>query len=147
MDKTLGLLPVSSSNDDASESPSGGPVVLFSMLTACCSAYGQKLVGELLATRSARNTSMMERMARSATPFSWCTCGGQVVWWMSSSSMSSENSRDRNSPALSVCSAPTTDMACVFPMLPNALKAARNLRTYMGASDLARMAYAILNLV
>ena len=44
MDKTLGLLPVSISNENMSESCCGGPVVLFSILTACCRAYGQKPV-------------------------------------------------------------------------------------------------------
>ena len=50
---------------------------------------------------------MIIRMDRSATPFSACTYGGQVVCAMRDSSRNSVNSRDRNSPALSVCKAPT----------------------------------------
>eukprot|EP00965_Chrysotila_dentata_P177913 5877318-Pleurochrysis_carterae.AAC.1 len=37
-------------------------------------------MGELLATSAEWVSSMMERMARSATPLSWWTCGGQVVF-------------------------------------------------------------------
>ena len=38
----------------------------------------------LLAARFTRTCSITERMARSATPFSWWTCWGHVVLWMPS---------------------------------------------------------------
>eukprot|EP00965_Chrysotila_dentata_P015535 513930-Pleurochrysis_carterae.AAC.1 len=59
-------------------------------------------MGELLATNAERVNSMMERMARSATPLSWWTCGGQVVLCTPASARNSVNSRDKNSPALSL---------------------------------------------
>eukprot|EP00965_Chrysotila_dentata_P234294 6200084-Pleurochrysis_carterae.AAC.1 len=43
----------------------------------------------------------MEQIARSATPFNWCTCGGQVEVCTPS------DASDRNSPALSLWSVPT----------------------------------------
>eukprot|EP00965_Chrysotila_dentata_P005987 196322-Pleurochrysis_carterae.AAC.1 len=49
----------------------------------------------------------MDLMALSATPFSWWTCGGQVVACTPSRARRSVNSRERNSPALSLCIVPT----------------------------------------
>eukprot|EP00965_Chrysotila_dentata_P048490 1608629-Pleurochrysis_carterae.AAC.1 len=49
---------------------------------------------------------MMDRMARSATPLSWWTCGGQVELCTPRSARNSVNSGDKNSPALSLCSVP-----------------------------------------
>eukprot|EP00965_Chrysotila_dentata_P008416 274348-Pleurochrysis_carterae.AAC.1 len=49
----------------------------------------------------------MERIALSATPFNWCTCGGQMEVCTPSNARSSVNSRDRNLPALSLWSVPT----------------------------------------
>ena len=63
-----GFSPVSISNDDALVL--GGPLVRLSMSTACVTAKSQKAIGELLATSEERVNSMMERMARSATPLS-----------------------------------------------------------------------------
>eukprot|EP00965_Chrysotila_dentata_P064584 2141436-Pleurochrysis_carterae.AAC.1 len=56
----------------------GGPVVRFSTSTEWATAYVQKEVGAPLATKLERASSMMLRIARSATPFSWWTCGGHV---------------------------------------------------------------------
>eukprot|EP00965_Chrysotila_dentata_P176753 5837741-Pleurochrysis_carterae.AAC.1 len=50
---------------------------------------------------------MMDRIALSATPFSWRTCGGQVDVCTPSDARRSVNSRDRNSPASSLCRVPT----------------------------------------
>eukprot|EP00965_Chrysotila_dentata_P138029 4565805-Pleurochrysis_carterae.AAC.1 len=46
-------------------------------------------------------------MARSATPFNWWTWGGQVEECLPRSERRSVNSRERNSPALSLCKVPT----------------------------------------
>ena len=97
---TLGALPVNISYDDLSEC--GGPVVRLRTSRAWSTRYGQKETGHLLATRLDLTTSMMLRMARSATPLSECTCGGQVVCVMPAESKNSVNSRERNSPALNV---------------------------------------------
>eukprot|EP00965_Chrysotila_dentata_P002248 73669-Pleurochrysis_carterae.AAC.1 len=48
---------------------------------ACVAAKSQKAIGDPLATKADRVNSIIERMASSATPFSWCTCGGQVELW------------------------------------------------------------------
>eukprot|EP00965_Chrysotila_dentata_P008950 291118-Pleurochrysis_carterae.AAC.1 len=66
---TRGFSPVRSLNDEALVL--GGPLVRLSMSTACVTAKSQNAMGELLATSAERVSSMMERMARSATPLSW----------------------------------------------------------------------------
>ena len=63
-------------------------------------------------------------MDRSATPFSACTYGGQVVCLMSDSSKNSLNSRERNSPALSVCKDPTAYLGASLLREMRALSAA-----------------------
>eukprot|EP00965_Chrysotila_dentata_P119929 3966524-Pleurochrysis_carterae.AAC.2 len=51
----------------------------------------------------ARISSMlMLRIARLATPLSWCTCGGQVVESMQRDWRKAGNSADRSSPASSL---------------------------------------------
>eukprot|EP00965_Chrysotila_dentata_P115115 3805936-Pleurochrysis_carterae.AAC.2 len=50
----------------------------------------------------------MLRIARSATPFSWCTCGGHVVAFTPLALRKAANSADRNSPALSLWNVPTS---------------------------------------
>ena len=75
-------------------------------------------------------------MERSATPLSWCTCGGHVVSDTSDSSRSSWNCRDRNSPALSVWMVDTTRTTASARRFANALKEAMKRRTRSGASDL-----------
>eukprot|EP00965_Chrysotila_dentata_P012802 423032-Pleurochrysis_carterae.AAC.1 len=52
-------------------------------------------------TRADRARSMMERIARSATPFSAWTCGGHVEAWTLDLARKSVNCVERNSPALS----------------------------------------------
>eukprot|EP00965_Chrysotila_dentata_P059272 1967539-Pleurochrysis_carterae.AAC.1 len=81
---------------------------------------------------------MMLRIARSATPFSWCTCGGQVVAWTPLPASSSVNCFDRNSPALSLWIVPTTRVGVSRPALRRAVKLARNCRMCAGASCLWR---------
>eukprot|EP00965_Chrysotila_dentata_P115573 3819488-Pleurochrysis_carterae.AAC.4 len=93
-----GFSPVSSSNDEALVLE--GPLVRLSTSTACVTAKFQNAMGELLATNADRVNSMMERLAHSATPLSWCTSGGQVVLCTPASARNSVNSRERNSPAL-----------------------------------------------
>eukprot|EP00965_Chrysotila_dentata_P216654 6189503-Pleurochrysis_carterae.AAC.2 len=63
-----GLIPVSSSYDDASVL--GGPLVRLRMSTALVTAKYQKPMGTPLDVRDARVSSMLERIARSATPLS-----------------------------------------------------------------------------
>eukprot|EP00965_Chrysotila_dentata_P189419 6173309-Pleurochrysis_carterae.AAC.1 len=48
----------------------GGPVVRFSMSTAWSAAWSQNPMGLPPATSDARVSSITDRMARSATPFS-----------------------------------------------------------------------------
>eukprot|EP00966_Prymnesium_polylepis_P236157 5461635-Prymnesium_polylepis.1 len=56
---------------------------------------------------SERTCSMHERMARPATPFKSCTCGGDVGCEMSDESRNSWNSScETNSPALSEWNCP-----------------------------------------
>eukprot|EP00965_Chrysotila_dentata_P226362 6195363-Pleurochrysis_carterae.AAC.5 len=72
------------------------------MSTACVAAKSQNAMGDPLATKVERVSSMIERIARSATPLSWCTCGGQVevcTWLVARKSVTSF---ERNSPALSL---------------------------------------------
>eukprot|EP00965_Chrysotila_dentata_P114978 3800493-Pleurochrysis_carterae.AAC.1 len=76
---------------------------------------------------------MIERIALSATPFNWCTCGGQVDVCTPSTARRSVNSRDKNSPALSLWSVPTMRAGDECPALRSALKEAMNLRTCPGA--------------
>eukprot|EP00965_Chrysotila_dentata_P045103 1498652-Pleurochrysis_carterae.AAC.1 len=71
---------------------------------------------------------MIDQIALSATPFSWCTCGGQVEVCTPSDARSSVNSRDRNSPALSLWRVPTIRVGDGRPAFSSALKAAMNLR-------------------
>eukprot|EP00966_Prymnesium_polylepis_P264273 6105034-Prymnesium_polylepis.1 len=68
-------------------------------------------------------------MARSATPLNWWTCGGLVVCSTLVSSISSANSRETSSPALSVCRAPTMRVRVRELALTLALNAATNRRT------------------
>eukprot|EP00965_Chrysotila_dentata_P169439 5594847-Pleurochrysis_carterae.AAC.3 len=86
-------------------------------------------------------------MARSATPFSWCTCGGHVVAWTPLAERKAANSADRNSPALSLWKVPTT---CLAPSrrlrFSNAVKEAMNVRTAAGALALVRKSCTDLNL-
>eukprot|EP00965_Chrysotila_dentata_P092337 3047615-Pleurochrysis_carterae.AAC.1 len=77
------------------------------MSTACSAAWSQKPVGAPQATSDARVSSIMDRIARSATPFNWWTCGGQVEVCTPFSDRNSVNSRERNSPALSLWRVPT----------------------------------------
>eukprot|EP00965_Chrysotila_dentata_P132024 4364597-Pleurochrysis_carterae.AAC.1 len=49
---------------------------------------------------------MTLRMALSATPFSWCTCGGHVVALTPFELRNEAKSADRNSPALSLWNVP-----------------------------------------
>eukprot|EP00965_Chrysotila_dentata_P015220 503216-Pleurochrysis_carterae.AAC.1 len=67
----------------------------------------------------------MLRMARSATPFNWWTCGGQAVACTPSLAKSSVNWRKRNSPALSLCRVPTTRVGVLRPSLRSAVNPAR----------------------
>eukprot|EP00965_Chrysotila_dentata_P152619 5043788-Pleurochrysis_carterae.AAC.1 len=59
--------------------PRGGPIVRFSTSTAWETAKVQNPTGAPQATRLERVSSIILRMARSATPMSWWTCGGHVV--------------------------------------------------------------------
>eukprot|EP00965_Chrysotila_dentata_P029582 983472-Pleurochrysis_carterae.AAC.1 len=68
---------------------------------------------------------MILRIARSATPFSWWTCGGQVVAWMPLSARNSVNCFERNSPALSLWSVPTTRVGVARPSLSRAVNPAK----------------------
>eukprot|EP00965_Chrysotila_dentata_P097268 3215023-Pleurochrysis_carterae.AAC.4 len=77
----------------------------------------------------------MERVARSATPLSWCTCGGQVVLCTPNSARNSVNSRDRNSPALSLCSNPTTRWGLGERLLRSEVLVSRELRAKKRAGD------------
>eukprot|EP00965_Chrysotila_dentata_P172207 5682764-Pleurochrysis_carterae.AAC.1 len=82
---------------------------------------------------------MMLRIARSATPLSWWTCGGQVVACTPSSETSSVNCFERNSPALSLWSVPTTRVGVSRPSFKRAVNPARKLRMCLGASCLWRI--------
>eukprot|EP00965_Chrysotila_dentata_P118503 3917773-Pleurochrysis_carterae.AAC.1 len=79
---------------------------------------------------------MMLRIARSATPFSWWTCGGHVAACTPSSASSSVNCFERNSPALSLWSVSTTRVGVSRPSLRRAVKPARKRRMCLGASCL-----------
>eukprot|EP00965_Chrysotila_dentata_P184376 6086777-Pleurochrysis_carterae.AAC.3 len=87
----------------------------------------------------------MDRIARSATPSSSCTCGGQVVVCTPEAVKKSAKRVDRNSPALSEWSVPTSRRGSGWFWLSSAAKDARNLRTYKGASDFVFIGYAALN--
>eukprot|EP00965_Chrysotila_dentata_P163155 5388207-Pleurochrysis_carterae.AAC.2 len=86
-------------------------------------------------------------MARSATPFNWWTCGGQVDECIPRSDKKSVNSLERNSPALSLCMVPTIRMGRSAFLFARAVKEAMNLRTCADASDLLRMKYTDLKRV
>eukprot|EP00965_Chrysotila_dentata_P144369 4769176-Pleurochrysis_carterae.AAC.1 len=81
-----------------------------------------------------RTSSMVVRMARSATPLSACTCGGEVVAWTKPLASSSVNSREMNSPALSVWIVPMILAGVSRRVLSSALNSARNRLTQAGAS-------------
>eukprot|EP00965_Chrysotila_dentata_P037855 1258779-Pleurochrysis_carterae.AAC.1 len=66
-------------------------------------------------------------------------CGGQVEVWTPRSDKNSVNSLDGNSPALSLCRVPTMRVGRGEFLLAKAVKAAMNLRTCEGASDLFLM--------
>eukprot|EP00965_Chrysotila_dentata_P118568 3920137-Pleurochrysis_carterae.AAC.1 len=87
----------------------------------------------------------MDRIARSATPLSSCTCGGQVVVCTPVLVKKSAKRVERNSPALSECSVPMSRRGAGWFWLSSAAKEARNLRTYNGASDFVFIGYAALN--
>eukprot|EP00965_Chrysotila_dentata_P041160 1365861-Pleurochrysis_carterae.AAC.1 len=84
----------------------------------------------------ARVSSMTLRMARSATPFNWCTWGGHVVEFIPRVWRNAANSEDKNSPALSLCSVPTSFEPRVELRFKAAVNSARNLWTAAGASPL-----------
>eukprot|EP00965_Chrysotila_dentata_P031546 1051795-Pleurochrysis_carterae.AAC.3 len=87
------------------------------MSTEWATANVQKDVGAPLATKLERVSSMMLRIARSATPFSCWT----------------------NSPALSLWIVPTIRVGVSRPAFRRAAKPARNLRMCAGASCLLRI--------
>ena len=155
MFRILGFCPVTISREhwrstlvpSALYTTCGGPVVRLSTSTECSTRWGQKLMGQALASRVARTISMMDRMARSATPLSWCTCGGQVVRVIDSLSRYSENSLDMNSPALSRCSWPTmrTRSASGLPTLHIELSLATKDLTRLRASLLFLRKYTCLS--
>eukprot|EP00965_Chrysotila_dentata_P055480 1840636-Pleurochrysis_carterae.AAC.1 len=89
----------------------------------------------------------MLRIARSATPFSWWTCGGHVAAWMPSSARNSVNCFERNLPALSLWSVPTIRVGVSRPLLSRAVKPARKRRMCVGASLLFRSMCTALNRV
>eukprot|EP00965_Chrysotila_dentata_P043042 1428966-Pleurochrysis_carterae.AAC.1 len=66
----LGLLPVNASYEDI-KNLCGGPVVRLSTSTAYRTVYVQNEDGARLASKLDRASSMMERIAISATPFNW----------------------------------------------------------------------------
>eukprot|EP00965_Chrysotila_dentata_P156588 5174237-Pleurochrysis_carterae.AAC.6 len=131
---TRGFSPQRSSYDEALVP--GGPEVRLRMSTAWAMAYSQKVAGAPAATMLARVSSMTLRMARSATPFSWCTWGGHVVECIPRVCGKAANSEDKNSPALSLCSVPTSFEPLVELRFSAAVNSARNLRTAVGASPL-----------
>eukprot|EP00965_Chrysotila_dentata_P033887 1128341-Pleurochrysis_carterae.AAC.1 len=94
-----------------------------------------------------RVRSMMLRIARSATPFNWWTCGGHVVACMPSSARNSVNCLERNSPALSLWSVPTTRVGVSRPSLSRAVNPARKCLMCDGASLLFRIKCTALTLV
>eukprot|EP00965_Chrysotila_dentata_P225681 6194922-Pleurochrysis_carterae.AAC.4 len=69
MGMTLGLHPVRASYEET-DRRSGGPILRLSTFTAWRTAYDQKETGAWLATRLERASSMIDRIARSATPLS-----------------------------------------------------------------------------
>eukprot|EP00965_Chrysotila_dentata_P170547 5630192-Pleurochrysis_carterae.AAC.1 len=71
----------------------------------------------------------MERIARSATPLSSWTCGGQVEECTPESARKSVNRVERNSPALSEWSVPTKRWGSFAFVFSRAAKEAMNLRT------------------
>ena len=77
-------------------------MVRLSISTVCCMALSQNPIGALLATRSALTPSIMERMARSATPLRSLIYGGEVCCAMMCSFSISRNLAETNSPALSL---------------------------------------------
>ena len=90
----------------------------------------------LLAIMLTRMSSRIERTARSATPFSWCTCGGQVVWLIPSEARRSLNSCERNSAALSQCTAPRTMEGLLARELTTDLRVAMYSLAFLTVSDL-----------
>eukprot|EP00965_Chrysotila_dentata_P122591 4051873-Pleurochrysis_carterae.AAC.1 len=66
--KTVGFSPVTSSNDVCAVF--GGVVVRLRTSTACITAKSQKATGAEAATSDERANSIIERIARSATPLS-----------------------------------------------------------------------------
>eukprot|EP00965_Chrysotila_dentata_P134941 4463260-Pleurochrysis_carterae.AAC.1 len=66
-------------------------------------------------------------------------CGGHVDECTPCLEGKSVNSRDRNSPALSLCKVPTMRAGRWECLFARAVKEARSLRTWEGASALLRM--------
>eukprot|EP00965_Chrysotila_dentata_P153513 5073640-Pleurochrysis_carterae.AAC.1 len=87
----------------------------------------------------------MVRIARSATPFRACTCGGDVVECTDPSASRSANSREMNSPALSVWMVPTVLAGVERCELSSALNSAKNRFTQDGASVRDFRKYTTLN--
>eukprot|EP00965_Chrysotila_dentata_P166521 5498026-Pleurochrysis_carterae.AAC.2 len=86
----------------------------------------------------------MVRIARSATPFRACTCGGDVVACTELSASRPVNSRETNSPALSVWMAPTARTGTERLELSSALSSAKKRLTHAGASVRAFRKYTTL---
>eukprot|EP00965_Chrysotila_dentata_P151737 5014733-Pleurochrysis_carterae.AAC.2 len=59
---------------------------------------------------------MMLCIALTATPFRWCSCGGQVVALTPFALRKDAKSAARNSPALSLWNVPITRVAPSFPI-------------------------------
>eukprot|EP00965_Chrysotila_dentata_P100102 3307425-Pleurochrysis_carterae.AAC.1 len=76
----------------------------------------------------------MVRIALSATPFRACTCGGDVVACTELLASRSANSRETNSPALSVWMVPTVLAGVERRELSSALNSAKKRFTQDGAS-------------
>eukprot|EP00965_Chrysotila_dentata_P240579 6203792-Pleurochrysis_carterae.AAC.1 len=90
-------------------------------------------MGAPLEVSDARVSFIIERMARSATPLSWCMCGGQVVLCTPRDARKSPNSFDKNSPALLLCRVLMTCFGWSLRLFSKAVKEAMKRRTCAGA--------------
>jgi hypothetical protein len=110
-------------------------VARLRMSQALCAAYAQNEGGALLATIDVRTMGVMAPMARSATPLSAWSYGGQESKLMLSRARKALKSALMNSPALSARSAPMRRGAAPGAREPYAL----NRETYCWKHDRASL--------
>ena len=103
-------------------------------------SHGHRRVGASVESLIAAAVSEMSPMVRSAIGFRSWSCGGEVVWWMSSAERNARNVCDISLPSRSPCTVRTVGRGSGWPAssmgVPTvALKAAMHRLIAASASD------------